>query len=311
MADFWRCADGSLIEPLDLIHILLFPNRGYVKPTSKNVCLEPRHFNISPVSSLLPAKTGLFTPDDLVDGFAALTVLCALVAFAILVTKYVWEYLDPRFSAISPSHKKWYVVANMSKGFWLLCMSASPKFWKGFYSCFMLDKFQTIELKRTMAIYIATDTVALVMVPKLPFSTIMHHVVTTSITIVVFCTDVGVTGYNGILGPSKMSIVYGLFSTITFAVNCYLALRVVYPKSFLVTLLRWFGLVTYVACCGLNWSSHLYWLLVLSDVYSIFTLAYVALLVFVVRDDVILILWLIRRSSPMAAKSEGKSKKSQ
>ena len=303
--EFWRCGDGSFVEPLDTIHGLFFPNRGYTKPTTVNVCFQPRYFNLSFITRLLPERGDLFTPDDLVDGLAALTVICTFVFVAIVAAKYIWEHFDPSFKAISPSHKKWYVVANMSKGFWLLCLLISPKYWVGIYRCFVLDKFQLIELKRSMAVYIATDVCALYLVPKLPFSTVMHHIVTTLLTIVTFSVNVGMEGYIGILGVSKMTVLYGSWSVIPFAVNWYLALRVVYPKSAVVNVLRLVALVTYIICCIVNWSTHLYWLLSFGDLSSIFSIVYIALLLFIVRDDVVLILWLLSRSSPM---SENKKK---
>ena len=86
----------------------------------------------------------------------------------------MWSHLD----MFLPSHKKWYVVANMSKAFFLGCFALSPKYWVGFHKEQFLDEFQLLELKRTMAVYIGTDLVALYLVPKLPTSTILHHVVT-------------------------------------------------------------------------------------------------------------------------------------
>ena len=303
--DSWyRCADGSIIEPLDILH-LLFSNKG-LDAVGDNVCFDPRHMELPYVLEYLPNKTHLFSPDDLVDGMTALLLLSVIVTIALVVAKKIWEAIDPNFQSITPSHKKWYVVANISKSFFLGCLALSTKFWYGAYKAHILDDIQVIELKRCMAVYITTDLVALYMVPKLPVSTILHHVVTTSLSLLVFGINLKIKGFDGILGFAKMGLLYGLMSTIPFLVNAYLALRVVYPKAMLVKFLCFLSLATYLVCCGLNWSIHLMWIFGYWGHFdfSFYPVMYSVLLVFIVNDDIVLIKWLIRQNSPINEKDK-------
>ena len=299
---WYRCADGTILEPLDILHLIFFPNHGR-DARGDNVCFFPKHMKISYLDPFVPRQlqTERYLPDDFVDSVIALVLMSFVTTIALICGKYLWEALDNRFNSITPSHKKWYVVANISKSFFLGCMAVSPKYWIGFHKFHVLDDFQLLETKRTVVLYIATDLVALYMVPKLPMSTVLHHVVTTALSFVVFGLNLKIKGRGGMLALAKMSLMYGIFSTIPFLVNAYLALRVVYPRSILVKLLCRISLVTYLVCCALNWSIHAMWLLgYWGDVeYSIFTVLYSFVLMCVVHDDVVLIKWLVKKNSPV------------
>ena len=296
---WYRCADGSIIEPLDLLHLFFFPSHGR-DSRGDNVCFLPKHMKFSVIRDYLPQMTYKYQVDDFVDSLLALLLMTFVTTVSLVAGKYLWDAVDKRFNAIRPTHKKWYVVANISKAFFLGCLTVSPKYWIGFYKAQYLDEFQMVELKRTMVLYIATDLVALYMVPKLPLSTILHHVATTLMSLLVFGLNLRIKGRTGVLGFAKMGLFYGTLSTFPFLVNAYLALRVVYPKSVFVKVLCFFSLVTYLVCCAVNWSVHLLWLLGYwghRDL-SFFTLIYAAMIMFLVHDDIVLIKWLIRQNSP-------------
>lgn len=299
---WYRCSNGKLVEPLDIIH-LLFPNMGR-NGSDDDVCFIPRPFTFPPLRALLPDPTGFFVPDDLVDAIISLTILCVLVTVGLAFFKVLWEKVDPNFAAVSPSHKKWYVVANLSKAFYLACLAISSRYVIQTYKQFFLDEFHMIELKRCTMIYIVTDVVALYMVPKLPMSTIMHHVATATLCLTVSSVNMTMKGWGGLLGVSKMTILYGTFSSIAYPVNAYLALRVVYSKAKWLEGLVNLSLWTYVLCCAGNWTVHAVWLAgaVINFDVSIATLLYLVAVSVMVHDDIVLIRWLWKRSSPMATK---------
>ncbi len=281
------------MEPLDFIHTV-FPNQGR-DIVGDNICFTARPFYFSPLRQLLPDSSVYFTPDELVDGLVSILVISICVAISIVFAKEVWNAIDSKFSSISPPHKKMYVVANMSKAALLGILALSPRYWVGSYNCFILDEFQAIETKRCAIIYIVTDLVALFIVTKLPRSTKFHHL-TTSIVIVLVCAmNLQAKGWNGLLGVSKMGVLYGLFSSVAFPVNVFLALRVVYPDA---SWLKWFAkfsLVSYVICCTFNWSIHVVWLVrVIYDWrnLSIFPFLYMFAIYFLVTDDLVLMKWL-------------------
>ena len=298
---WYRCSDGYIIEPLDAIR-LLFPNKGR-NITGDNVCFVPKTFSLPLLENLLPPASKYFTPDELVDSIMALAVLCLLITAGMIVSKTVWSLLDSQFASIKPPHKQWYVVANLSKALCLAIISFSSRYWVGVYREFYLDEFQTLELKRCMMVYVATDVVALYTVPKLPKSTILHHIATTTLSVVVSGMNISLKGWDGLLGVCKMSLLYGTFSSVSFSVNAYLALRVVYPRAQWLTPLVKFSLWTYIACCAGSWTIHVLWLagMVLNVDISLYPVLYMVVISATVHDDIVLIKWLMKRSSPMAA----------
>lgn len=299
---WYRCADGKLMFPLDFLH-LLFPNDGG-EEVGENVCFTPRHFSLPYLRNLLPPPSDLFDPDDLVDSIACLVLLCTLTTAAMLIAKVLWEALDQQFGSVTPSYRKWYIVANMTKTFYLIVLAFSPRFWIGAFNGFFYDEFQMTELKRCGIIYITADTVALYMVSKLPKSTVLHHVATNSLCLLIAGTNMSTKGWNGILGVSKMSLLYGLFSSVPFSVNAYLALRVIYPGSKMLIHLVRLSLWTYLACCAGNWTVHAMWLagLAYNLQFSVYTALYLVPMAMMVNDDIVLIRWLVRKNAPIHSK---------
>ncbi len=294
------CQDGFPLEPLDYL-ALLFPNKG-PNVTAKDVCFVIERFQVPFLRKLLPDATDYFTPDDIIDSAACFILLCFIITVTMIVMKYVWERMDPRFASITPSHKRWYVVANISKAFLLGTITLSHRFWYGTYRMTFIDHFQVVEVKRCGVIYVATDAVALYMVPKLPRSTVIHHISSVTLVAIVTTMKLDMKGWDGLLGVCKMSVLYALFSTLAFSVNAYLAFRVVYPKAAWLKLFAKVSLWTYILCCACNWSVHAIWMVSLISAYqfSAYNFLYGLCLVHIIHDDIVLIKWLINKNSPMA-----------
>lgn len=292
------CQDGLPLEPLDYLS-LLFPNKG-PNISGNNVCFVQKRFTIPSLRRLLPDSTEMFTPDDFVDGIACFILLCSVITVTMIASKYIWELVDPNFAAIDPPHKKWYVVANLCKALFLAILASSHRYWLGTYKLYFFDQFQSLEVKRCGVIYVATDAVALYMVPKLPRSTIIHHVATIFLVGIVTTTNLNLNGWNGLLGITKMSVLYAIFSTVAYSVNTYLAFRVVYPKAAWLNYLVKISLWTYILCCAFNWSIHALWTLDLlkSLQFSVFNILYICVLATIVHDDIVLIKWLLKKNSP-------------
>ena len=305
-----RCHDGAILEPVDTL-FLLFRNKGF-NATGLNACFVGKRFEVPLLRNLLPDPTAYFTPDDFIDCLTCLFITSVLVTLGMVLVKKVWCYLDSDFRAITPSHKQWYVVANLSKSFFLGCMALSSRYWIGVYQGYILDKLPALALnyKRCGMLYIATDLVALYMVPKLPRSTLLHHITTTLLIVMVTAVNLTLPGYGGLLGVCKMAILYGIFSTIAYLVNAYLALRVVYSKTWWLPILVRLSLWPYVLCCICNWSVHLFWLvsLIVNMELSIINVVYLVAISMMVNDDVILIKWLMKRSSPILENTTDKEK---
>ena len=304
---WWKCPDGSYIEPLDAL-MLLFPHEN--SSDSRGNCFTPKHYKVPFLNDLLPERTDLYLPDDLIDILNVIFRMCVLLTIAFIVCKYIWEGLDPKFRAIQPSHKKWYVVANMFKAMILAVLTLCRFFWKEFYKGSILDDFTQLAVKRGCAVYIVPDIVALYMVPKLPRTTIVHHIVTTLSGLVIFSTNLEIKGYTGLLGFVKMGTIYGSLSGLAFSVNAYLGLRVVYRDAKWIKLLSYLSLFVYLGISFINWSFHVWWFVgvVRAWDYSIYSIVYIAVFYLIVSDDIVLIKWLLRQSSPMAGDEWKKTK---
>lgn len=294
---WYRCPNGEMIEPLDILHCL-FPNEGRTD-IGDNICFVARPFRFQILQSILPGPSKYYSPVEFVDGVISLVILTIIISAMMLFVKEAWKIVDSNFRLITPSHKQLYVVANLSKAVLLGLMALSPRYWVGSMRIFA-DQFQGIETKRCGIIYIATDFVALFLVPKLPRSTLMHHITTSLMAVVVTSMNLQTPGWNGLLGVAKMAVLYGLFSSAAFPVNAYLALRVVYPRAKWMPILVHLSLWTYLFCCALNWGIHLIWLfrLVQGLEFSVYPLLYLVAVYFMVRDDIVLISWLIKKRAP-------------
>ena len=317
MAFSWfTCQDGRLIQPADFALLLTIPSHS-MNDTGTFLCTAPDPFTLPQLTGLLPPPSKYFSPEDLVDNTIAMILFCLLITLGMTAGKITWDWIDPRFSSIIPAHKKWYVVANLCKATVLSWFALSPGYWNAVWSYFGNDVTITttdiITMKRCAVMYVATDIVALYMVPKLPRSTILHHVVTATLTLVLAALNFqqNVLEWTGIFGMCKMGLVYGFFSTLAFPVNAYLGLRVVYPNATWLPTLTTLSLVTYVICCGGNWPIQLFWLMkrVVQLQISFTILLQAGLFCVMANDDVVLIRWLIRRGTPMDKDSVSDKKK--
>ena len=209
--DSWLCANGGPLWPLDFMHWLLFPvQRGTLSQPPPNCCRVAlmQHPPEWLDSSLWDASgRGTFTGDELYDALACLVIASVAVALGIVLLRMVWHAADPAFAAITPSHKQLYVVANVVKAGMLGAMVLSWRWWTANYEAFANDAFLSVPMKRTSVLYIATDVVALAIVPKLPTTTKVHHYVATLLVLFVCATDATTPGFGGTLGVAKMIVV--------------------------------------------------------------------------------------------------------
>ena len=294
----------------------LFPRRGAENWTSETcfVMVTPPVPNLVKSSGLYDNLVAYFSSslaDEILDSVRTLALLSLMITVAMVLSFCVCNLLSSNFRNVAPAHKKWYIIANLFKAALLGISCISKKYWAALYRIYFFDQFLAIPLKRTMAIYAVTDVVALWMVPKLPTSTIIHHVTSTVLFFAACVNDMTVQGWTGNLGVAKMIVVYGNFSTVAYLVNAYLALRVLYPpNSRMMNFLCLMAFWSYVLCCTGNWGVHLIWFLhgLKTLSFSIAALLYLVAVCFVVNDDIVLLRWLWKRSSP-AAENEPENKK--
>ena len=299
---WFMCVDGSLPSGLDFVHLLIFPSKNVShKPEWNKLCRSAKRIELPlPVKEIVGVEkvNNLFSINELFDSITCLAV--ATIVFILL--SYFLHFVVNRtlkvFRNINPVHKKWYVIANILKASLLAFICLNSQFYLGIYALVVGDFVPMVELKRTTVLYIVSDFAGLIMVPKLPFTTTMHHIFTFFIGVLIWSSNLNMPGFAGVTGVAKMSFIYGCYSCIPFLVNMFLGLRVFIPKNRPMVVLSFIAFLTYILCCFLNWSSHLIWLIncILSLDITIITVSYVFMLLYIVRDDLILMNFLRKYS---------------
>ena len=137
-------------------------------------------------------------------------------------------------------YKQKYVVKNLTKCIWLFGLS--------FFSIYILIQaiFYNIWIDHLVkilgAVYGLPDTLSLIWIPKLPFSTKIHHTVVSFLWIANYFQTVEVFHYwRGI-------VVYALFSILCGSVNGYLGFRIIFSKSPYRQNFKIFARYNYIFC---------------------------------------------------------------
>jgi hypothetical protein len=235
---------------------------------------------------------------ELIDSLICLLFMSVALAFCYPLVRFLCALVSSRFNKLS-YERQLYVVNNMTKSFMLGLITVSVHWWTWSYKIFVEHDYHPdgaplmpFHLKRAVAWYCVSDLVSLVVVPRLPATTWIHHLLSVGFSVVVFAIEAQPQDVISMMG------LYGSFSAFAYAVNAFLGLRVVFPKSALVDAFAIVSLLLYLACCVANWSWHTYWFAMLAVHNRITMLAciYAAGIVFIARDDLILMRWLWRRA---------------
>lgn len=295
------CEDGSLPSGLDLVHLLLFPSKSKNHKPEWGLCRSSQKIELPlPVKEIVEAEetNTRFSFTELYDSLTCLAVTSILFILLAVVLHFVLNKLSKDFSNINPAHKKWYVIVNVLKACLLAFICLNSKFAIGIYKLSVGEYVPMLELKRTTVLYIVSDLVGLLIVPKLPFTTKMHHIFTFLIGVLIWSSNMNLPGFNGMIGVAKMSFIYGCFSCIPFLVNAFLGFRVFASRNKLMVVFSFISFLTYILCCALNWSFHLVWLVnrVLAFDLTVWTVVYLVMLFYIVRDDLILMNFLKKYS---------------
>jgi len=159
-------------------------------------------------------------------------------------------------------------------------------------------------IKSYGSLYVSNDIVALIVVRKLPLTTKIHHIITTSLLFYFFSLDINDYSNIGI-----MVLIYSLFSAYAFMVNFYLAARYfrVEDQNFItkyinkntfIDKIRYWAYYIYAGLCATNWTVNLiiYIMKIIDNSLTLEYVLYALILTMVVRDDIILMEWLQEKS---------------
>ncbi len=276
------------------------------------------------------------------NGSVSLSLFCILVLSFLKITHVFLKYKWQSYARLPSENRQLYVLANLCKASCLAILFFSKIWINDVYDAFALDQWDTIGARRLMriknisALYVATDVVALYVVPKLPTTTVIHHYVAWFLAMIIFGTDVRLLSSNVV----RMILLYGAWSTIPYSVNAFLALRRLFEdnvedsgdvkqdakpvsKRVWLEVLAIFSLVIYAVTCACNWIWHMRWFIdqlssgvtnwynppYNASFYSFFlqpsfiewfptvaVMLYSMASVMLARDDVILMQWLWERA---------------
>jgi len=274
-----------------------------------------------PVVSWLTYTTNTYLPTHIssqinpcqfVDSLVALLVACCLLTLVYFVCFFSFNlFLGGGYRKLNNS-RKWYVVANLTKGFLLGIISISPRWLDWVYRVFILNEYSWkmlhFHLKRSVAIYSVNDIVSLILVPDLPRTTIIHHIISDALCMAIMLFDAGPGATTTLMG------FYGACSSLAFGVNLFLGLRFVMPRNSRgVNIFALFALILYVLCCCINWTWHALWLInkLVNNTWTIGAIIYYLLLIFIMRDDFILMGWLWQRAKNFLTGAKFKKDKSE
>lgn len=214
--------------------------------------------------------------------FPILPFLCSCYvihrAYSILIDHL--EDVTPNFSRLNDV-KKHYVVKNLIKAVYLCVLSIIGL---PLMVCAWYNYWPNAWIQSIAGLYCSNDIMGLYKVKELPTSTRLHHTVTFVFLLATFMTDFQQSSVG------QMLFVYTYCSALCFPVNAYLGLRLCFEAGDVAGVKK-LAKYVYSAMCMINWT--LQYCMMHRTVYH---LAYLGLLLFIVYDDIYLLRWLWKKS---------------
>ena len=192
-------------------------------------------------------------------------------------------------------NKKCYIIKNIIKSL-ILCYISIDAFnllRNAYYNIWdnkILNDFATV--------YVANDIVGLLLIPKLPVTTTIHHLTSASFLIYSYHIDFNEPNV------SRLLFILCIFSSFSFLVNFYLAIRYLENKNdkiltHIIDIIRKTSYRIYVITCVMNWCIQLIIIYhrILDQTFDYTYCVYLGLLAFIINDDLILMSWLRNQNS--------------
>lgn len=210
----------------------------------------------------------------------ALSCMCVRVLYVLV--DHVLTQQNTKYNTL-PIERKMYIQKNLVKSTVLafLCVVTV------IYIVVPVTQFgfwDNYAIHRLAVVYVSNDVVGLICVDKLPMTTRIHHLITTSLVVV----SLGIDFETSDIGQAM--VVYTCASATAYIVNFHLGARWLCARDALLWL-RYLAATIYVVCCGFSWSWHIHWLWTTSRL-NVYHALYIFMLGWIVRDDVILMRWL-------------------
>lgn len=214
----------------------------------------------------------------------ALFIAFSAIQLSYVVADYFLSLFYEKYTNL-PFHRKRYVIKNFVKGIYLVFI-AIPGF-STVSDGIVRNVWDNYSVYTFGLLYWLPDMIALIRVPKMQKETIFHHV-----TVGIFATINIFNDYtHESSGVWRGMVVYAYMSTLTGVVNYYLAYRLVVVDELQQRKknLAAAAFIVYTCSLALNWTYQLYivmtWILVF-PAWGLYI--YLALLYFIIDDDIIL-----------------------
>ena len=211
-------------------------------------------------------------------------------------TYNIFKYFD-KFNKLD-YNKQIYIVKNIVKSTIMFYLVIEIYYYI-LPNMILSDNWNDKTIRYYGAIYASTDASALIIVPKLPFTTKFHH----SCTIILYTLICFISVENNDL--SKIIVCYTIFSCIPFTVNLYLALRFFYIKeekknlydhkiNLFIDFIRISAYYIYLITCFINWSININFFKnkIINNQFTWWYSLYLMFIIPIVNDDLVLLSWL-------------------
>ena len=200
-------------------------------------------------------------------------------------------------------NKKMYIIKNIIKSYFLFCIFVIGT--RRLLDFIIYDIYDMNEVRYYGAIYVSCDLFSLLIIPKLPKTTKIHHFSSLFLLSIVGYYDANETDVV------KFICIYTMWSYFAFMVNFYLGIRFFIVNkdedkltksdrinNKIIDIIRISSYYNYLICCIFNWLIHIYMISI--KVYNlnldIMTTVYLLFLIPIIKDDLILMSWLKNKS---------------
>jgi len=214
---------------------------------------------------------------------------CCLLIMIMYPTVHFTLFFNTKYKNYD-YNKKCYIIKNIIKSLILGYISIDAF---NLLSNAYVDIWDNKVLNEFATMYVANDIVGLLLIPKLPFTTKIHHL--TSASFLIYSYHIEFNEPN----IGRLLFILCIFSCFSFLVNFYLAIRYLENKedkilTRSIDVIRRTSYYIYIVCCVINWCIQLIYIYhrVLDNTFDYTYCIYIGLLAFIINDDLILMSWL-------------------
>jgi hypothetical protein len=282
----------------------LYTTHKAAAPLWPNLRRRPAAPRGHPPLPLLNRRGPMAFPQTVVPGVdqaAAFLLLAQYMALTVVLA--AWHVViaallaasSSRCQRVDPRHKLLYVVADVTKAAVLAAVMLTPAFREAAMAAVCDNDFvrHAGAVRALVIVYGATDVSQFLSRVRMSAATKAHHVATGLFAVhMCFANEFGLC--------TQGMLWYGMCACVSFQVNLYKALRVVFcPASAWMTALRVQAAAVYALELAVCWALHAVVLvLVFAHDPLYVSVPYWALTAVLVRDDVSLLRFMLKRATP-------------